>query len=183
MDTAEGLSEQPQLPRQLQPPESTRRGRSAPGALLATWGSRGTCRGRGEPALCLGPRVVRRGAPGQGPGSSCPQRQSVSEHRLASPPCRPAECAPSTLPELTADPPWTPCLCTIPPRGRALPQPRTNPAPPPQRRLLITAPVLARRSGATSSWQATVCWVLCCPWPACGVISHLGHHGSPGDSW
>ena len=78
MDTAEGLSEQPQLPRQLQPHEGTRRGCSAPGALLATWGSRGTCRGRGEPALCLGPRVVRRGAPGQGPGSSCPQRHTIS---------------------------------------------------------------------------------------------------------
>lgn len=92
MDTAEGLSKQPQLPRQLQPHEGTCRGRLAPGALLATWGSRGDLQGtRGDCPLPGAPCGAQRN-----PGAVARLLLSSKAHYqpqntgLASPPSRPS---------------------------------------------------------------------------------------------
>lgn len=121
-------------PAQLQPHESTRWGRSAPGAMLATWGSRGDLEGtRGDMSSAWSRVRVPTGSLGQWPGAPVVHRGEISASE-----CRawrvlcpdPAECALSTQPELTADLPWTPCICAILPRSQSPSPPQNQPCPP-----------------------------------------------------
>ena len=121
-------------PAQLQPHEGTCQGRSAPGTLLATWGSRGDLeRMRGDVPSAWSPVQVPTGSLEQWPGAPV-----VLKGAISAPECRawrvlhpdPAQCASSTQPELTADLPWTPCLCAILPRSQSPSPPQNQPCPP-----------------------------------------------------